>query len=72
MTVNPHAIDKWAIMVCFDSKIDDWLYVTEDTGSCSFDLRPLLFDDYNQAIEHAEIWKQPGKEHYVQVVAYEE
>ena len=63
---------KWAIMVCLDGK-DDWIFVTENTGSCDmFDLRPLLFDDINVALEHAKTWTVPSKEHNVKVVNYGE
>lgn len=60
---------KWAIMVCFDGK-DDWIFVTENTKG-HLDLRPILFDDINDALEFAKSWAIPGKEDNVQVVNYE-
>ena len=63
---------KWAIMVCLDGK-DDWIFVTENTGSCDmFDLRPLLFDDINVALEYATTFTIEGKERNVKVVNYDE
>ena len=62
---------KWAIMVCLDGK-DDWIFVTEDSKGNCWDLRPLLFDDINVALEHAKTWTVPDKEHNVKVVNYDE
>ena len=62
---------KWAVMVCLNKEEDDWIFVTEDTKDC-WDLRPVLFDDINDALEFARTWEIPGKEENVQVVNYEE
>ena len=64
---------KWAVMVCIDVEEDDWIFVTEDNGKCGmFELRPVLFDDINDALEFAKGWALPGKEENVQVVNYDE
>lgn len=63
----------WAVMVCLDVENDDWIFVTEDTGSCDmWDLRPVLFDDINDALEFAKAFTIEGKEQNVQVVSYNE
>ena len=62
---------KWAIMVCLDGK-DDWIFVTEDSKGNCWDLRPVLFDDINVALEYAKTWTVPDKEHNVKVVNYDE
>jgi len=66
-------MSKWAVMVCIDVEEDDWIFVTEDTGKCDmFDLRPVLFDDINDALEYATTFTIEGKEHNVKVVNYDE
>ena len=60
----------WAVMVCLDGK-DDWIFVTEDTKGHCWDLRPVLFDDINDALEFAATFAIEGKEHNVKVVNYE-
>jgi len=62
---------KWAIMICIDTKEDDWITVTEDTGRCDWNLKPLLFDDINDALKYAEQWTIEGKEKNVRVVSYD-
>ena len=57
-------------MVCLDGK-DDWIFVTEDTRGCDWNLKPVLFDDISKALEFAKSWSIPGKESNVQVVNYE-
>ena len=59
----------YAIMVCLDGK-DDWIFVTEKTENC-WDIRPLLFEDVETALEYSEPWLVPGKEENVKVVKYE-
>lgn len=62
----------WAIMICIDIQEDDWIFVTEDTGSCNmWNLKPLLFDDINTALEFATGLASEGKEQFVKVVSYE-
>ena len=61
----------FAIMVCLDGK-DDWIFVTEDSGKCDWNLKPLLFNDEQKAIEYSNAWVIPGKEENVMVVAYDE
>ena len=62
---------KWAIMICLNREEDDWIFVTEDSKGNCWDLRPVLFDDINDALEFAATWALPGKEENVQVVNYE-
>ena len=63
---------KWAIMVCLNPVEDDWIYVTEDTGECDWNLKPVLFDDIQDAFKYSDTLRLPGKEQNVQVVAYDE
>ena len=64
---------KWAVMVCIDVEEDDWIFVTENTGKCDmFDLRPVLFDDINEAMAFAGTFALPGREENVMVVDYVE
>jgi hypothetical protein len=64
---------KWAVMVCIDVEEDDWIFVTEDNGKCGmFDLRPVLFDDINEAMAFAGTFALPGKEDKVMVIDYED
>lgn len=69
--INDMSDHPWAIMVCIDVKEDDWIFVTEDTGSCDmWNLKPLLFDDINVALEYANGFARESKEKYVKVVSY--
>jgi hypothetical protein len=36
--------------------VDDYIWVTKDTGSCNFDLQPVLYDTVEEAEIAAEIW----------------
>ena len=65
-------MDKWAIMVCLNEQEDDWIYITEDTGKCDWNLKPVLFDDVSSALAFSEQWVVPGKEKNVVVVNYED
>lgn len=47
----------------------DWIYVTEDTRHC-WDLRPLLFETFEQANQAAQVWRIQGKSDAVTVVEY--
>ena len=60
----------YAIMVCLDEVEDDWIFITERNEHC-WDLKPLLFEDKETALEYAQPWVKPGKEHNVVVVDYE-
>ena len=62
----------FAIMVCLNEKEDDWIFVTEDTGKCDWNLKPVLFDDVETAFEYAEGFTLPGKEHNIKVISYDE
>jgi len=71
--INDLSNSKWAVMVCIDVETDDWIFVTEDNGKCDmWDLRPVLFDDINEAIAYAGTFALPGKEENVMVVNYDE
>ena len=59
---------KYAIKVMLSQ--NDWIYITEDTGGCSFDLQPVLFDDQLSAQDYADNWRIPGREGNVIVVPY--
>lgn len=59
---------KYAIKIEFD--VDTYLYVTEDTGKCDFDLRVKLYNSLAEANKDAEIWRISGKEQNVRVVEY--
>ncbi len=61
----------YAIMVCLDGE-DDWIFVTEDTGKCDWNLKPLLFEELEDAVTIAKTFAVPGKEENVQVVEYNE
>jgi hypothetical protein len=60
----------YAIMICLDGK-DDWIYVTEDTGKCDWNLKPVLYKTFEQANQAATVWRTKGKEMNVKVVKYE-
>ena len=60
----------YAIMVCLDGE-DDWIFITEKTENC-WDIRPLIFEDVETALEYSEPWVIPGKEENVKVVKYDE
>ena len=60
----------YAIMICLDGK-DDWIYITKQTEHC-WDIRPLIFEDVETALEYSEPWVIPGKEENVKVVKYQE
>jgi len=71
MAIEDLTNGKWAIMVCLDGK-DDWIFITEDSKGNCWDLRPVLFDDINDALEYARTFTVQGKEHNVKVVNYDE
>ena len=59
----------YAIMV---KLIDgDWIYVVEDNENC-WDLRPQLYQTFEQAEQAATVWRLKGKEINVKVVKYDE
>jgi hypothetical protein len=72
MVIDDMTDNKWAIMVCLDKVEDDWIFVTEDSKGNCWDLRPVLFDDINDALDFAKGWALPGKEENVQVVNYDD
>ena len=71
MAIEDLTTGQWAVMVCLDGK-EDWIFVTEDSKGNCWDLRPVLFDDINDALEFANSWAIPGKEQNVKVINYEE
>lgn len=64
--------NKWAVMICLNKKEDDWIFVTEDTGKCDWNLKPVLFEDINEAMAFANTFSLPGREENVMVVNYDE
>ena len=56
-------------MISLDGK-DDWIFVTEDTGTCDWVLKPQLYDDLHSALIASEKWIKPGKEENVKVVKF--
>lgn len=59
----------YAVMVCLDG-VDDWIFVTKDTGKCDWNLEPVLFNDIHKALEYARAFEIEGKERNVKVVSY--
>ena len=64
--------NKWAVMICLNKKEDDWIFVTEDTNKCDWNLKPVLFEDINEAMAFANTFSLPGREENVMVVNYDE
>ena len=64
--------NKWAVMICLDKKEDDWIFVTENTNKCDWNLKPVLFEDINEAMAFANTFSLPGREENVMVVNYDE
>lgn len=63
---------KYAIKVLLSKEENDWIYVTEDTGRCDWNIVPKLFDDFETANYFADTWRIKGKENFVKVVKYDE
>jgi len=61
---------KWAVKIKFDE--GTYLYVTEDTGKCDFDLRVKTFSSRAEAEQVAKTFRINGKEHNVEVIRYED
>lgn len=55
---------KYAVKVMLSK--DDWIYVTEPTGTM-FEVKPVLFDSRQEAEEHASIW---GNKHVAKVIRW--
>ena len=64
--------NKWAVMICLNKQEEDWIFVTEDTGKCDWNLKPVLFEDINEAMAFANTFSLPGREENVMVVNYDE
>lgn len=60
---------KYAIKVML--AVEDWIYVTEDTGGNCWDLRPVLFDNKKDAEKFADTWRLKDRRGNVKVVEYE-
>ena len=58
-------------MICLDGK-DDWIYVTEDTGKCDWNFKPVLYKTFEQANQAATVWRLNNKDENVKVVKYDE
>jgi len=41
--------------------VDDYIWVTEDTGRCDFDLRPVLYNTFDEAEKAAKRWGSLAK-----------
>lgn len=55
--VDTKSTQKYAIKVPFGKWNEgDWLYVTEMTDTNTVDITPLLYDDYDTALEASKIW----------------
>ena len=63
-------MNNFAVMVCLDGK-DDWIYITEDSESNCWDLRPVLFNNYADAVQFSHNWVLQGKPQNVRIVTYE-
>ena len=52
--------------------MDDWIYITKDTGGHCWDLVPETFDTENEAEQFADNWrKTSGDTRFVKVVEYD-
>tara|TARA_Y100000389_G_scaffold185457_1_gene204863 strand:+ start:326 stop:547 length:222 start_codon:yes stop_codon:yes gene_type:complete len=69
MPIQDLTTDQWAIMICLDGK-DDWIFITENTNQCDWNLKPLLFNDINDALLFADKYVVIGKEENVKVINY--
>jgi len=44
--------EKYAVMINLSNANDgedSWIYITEDTGKCDFNMVPVVFDSYDDA-----------------------
>lgn len=41
--------DRYVVMINPSNREDTWIYVTEDTGRCDFNMVPVVFDSYDEA-----------------------
>lgn len=62
-------MSKYAIMIQLSE--DDWIYITEPDGTM-FEVRPVVYETFEQAEQAARVWSLKGKEHNVKVVSYDE
>ena len=70
--INDCTGNKWAIMICLNKEEEDWIFITEDTDKCDWNLKPVLFDDLNEAMSYANTFSLPGREENVMVINYDE
>ena len=59
---------KYAVKVML--AVDDWIYITEDTGGNCWDLKPVLFDSRKAAEKYANAWRIKDRRRTVKVVEY--
>lgn len=60
---------KYAVKIML--AVDDWIYITEDTGGNCWDLQPVLFDSRKEAEKYADVWRIKDRRRTVKVVEYE-
>lgn len=42
--------DRYVVMINLSNDEEDtWIYITEDTGKCDFNMVPVVFDSYDDA-----------------------
>ena len=41
--------DRYVVMINPSDREDTWMYITEDTGRCDFNMVPVIFDSYDDA-----------------------
>lgn len=51
---------KYALMINLGSDEEDWIYVTEGTSENCWDLRPVVYEDFQRAEQAASIWRNQG------------
>jgi hypothetical protein len=60
---------KYAVKVMLS--VDDWIYITEDTGGNCWDLKPVLFDNHKEAEKFVDKLRLKDSRRSVKVVEYE-
>jgi hypothetical protein len=41
--------NRYVVMINPSDREDTWMYITEDTGRCDFNMVPVVFDSYDDA-----------------------
>ena len=44
-------------MVQFEKGSDNWIYVTQENKGNMYDLKPILYDTFAEAVQAKNIWK---------------